>query len=223
MMREEKPKSPSPINSKRFKKKNWFWPVVYSGIAIVFVGMIWGYSAFLSGDTLGVKESASKGEPSGSELVVETNAKQETLKYPFTEARFDDVVIVQEYYDPEASEEMRENALLVFNQTYVTNSGLSISIENEPFEVLASMSGIVEEVVTDVFRGDEIVLSHANGMKTIYSSVTGILVKQGDEVAQGEPLATASSNEWNPTAGVHLHFEVLEDGESVNPRSSLAF
>ena len=89
----------------------------------------------------------------------------------------------------EADEAMRENAYLVFNQSYVTNSGVSISIDGKPFEVLAAMSGVVEEVVTDVFSGDEVVLKHADGMKTIYSSLTGILVKQGDEVAQGEPLA----------------------------------
>ena len=61
-------------------------------------------------------------------------------------------------------EAMRENALLVFNQSYVTNSGVSISIEGKPFEVVAAMSGVVEEVITDAFKGDEIVLKHADGM-----------------------------------------------------------
>ena len=49
-MREEKPKAPSQKN-KSAKTKSWFWPVVYSGIAIVFVGMIWGYNAFMKEDS----------------------------------------------------------------------------------------------------------------------------------------------------------------------------
>jgi len=221
-MREEKPKFPSQMK-KSVKKKNWFWPVVYSGIAIVFVGMIWGYSAFLSSDNPGIEDTASNSEGQGNEVIVETNAQKETLKYPFAEASLDDVAILQEYYDMEADEGMREKGLLVFNQKYVTSTGLSISIGDKPFEVIAAMSGVVEDVITDVFQGDEIILKHADGMQTVYSSVTGILVKKGDEVEQGDPLATASSNEWNPTAGTHLHFEVLEDGEPVNPRTSLAF
>ena len=85
------------------------------------------------------------------------------------------------------------------------------------------MSGTVEDVVLDLFKGDEIILSHADGMKTIYRSVTGILVKEGDEVDQGQPLATATENEWNPTAGIHLHFEVQQDGVAVNPALILHF
>ena len=123
----------------------------------------------------------------------------------------------------EADESMREKALLVFNQTYVTNTGVSISIDGKPFEVIASMSGTVEEVITDAFQGNEVILTHADGMQTVYSSVTEVLVKPGDEVVQGQALATTTENEWNPTAGIHLHFEVLIDGETVNPRSHLGF
>ena len=220
-MREEKPKSTSQ-KKKSTQRKSWFWPVVYSGIAIVFVGMIWGYNAFINQDTLGVTDSA-KGKPGTDGLVVETAAQKEALKYPFVETLLDDVVIVQEYYDPEASEEMREKALLVFNQSYVTLSGVSISIDGKPFEVLAAMSGTVEDVIVDAFTGSEILVTHADGLQTVYSSVAEVLVKPGDLIIQGQALGTATENEWNPTAGIHLHFEVLQDGETVNPRLLLAF
>ena len=118
---------------------------------------------------------------------------------------------------------MREKALLVFNQSYETNTGISISIEGKPFEVVASMSGTVKEVINDPFKGSEVTLTHADGMQTVYSSLTEVLVKPGDEVVQGQALATATENEWNPTVGIHLHFEVLKDGETVSPRSLLGF
>ncbi|MBO0589552.1 M23 family metallopeptidase [Sporosarcina sp. E16_8] len=219
-MREEKPKAPSQKN-KSAKTKSWFWPVVYSGIAIVFVGMIWGYNAFMKDDAPGLADVAGKDPKDG--LTVETNAAKEMVKYPFPEALIDDVTIVQDYYDVDGEEAMRENAMLVFNQQYVTNTGVTISVQGKTFEVVASLSGTVEDVVLDPFKGDEIILSHADGLKTIYRSVSGILVKKGEEVEQGQALGAATENEWNSVAGIHLNFEVQKDGVAVNPRSYLAF
>ncbi|MFJ7934322.1 peptidoglycan DD-metalloendopeptidase family protein [Sporosarcina sp. NPDC096371] len=219
-MREEKPKAPSQKN-KSAKTKSWFWPVVYSGIAIVFVGMIWGYNAFMTEDSPGL---AGVGEKDGQETpIVVTNAANETLKYPFAEAVLDDVVIVQDYYDTKADQASRESALLVFNQQYVTNKGVSISVQGEPFEVVAALSGKVESVVLDPFMGDQITLTHADGLTTVYRSVTDVLVKEGDEVSQGESLATSTANDWNATAGIHLLFEIKQDGVAINPRSKLGF
>lgn len=221
-MREEKPNTTSQ-NNKQAEKKKWLLPAMYSGIAIVFVGMIWGYSAFIKDDSSGLTDGAIGSKPSEDTPIVETNASNEVLKYPFSEELFEDMAILQHYYDTETDESVREQALLVFNQSYTTNTGVSISIEGEPFEVLAAKSGVVEEVITDEFQGDEVVIAHPDGMTTVYSSVTEVLVKKGEDVTQGQPLATTTANDWNPTAGVHLHFEVREDGETVNPATYLGF
>lgn len=220
-MREDKTKSTSQ-NNNQTQKKSWLWPALYSGIAIVFVGMIWGYSALVKNDSTATDGAiGSKGKD--GELIVETNASNEVLKYPFSEELLDKVAILQNYYDLEADESVRENALLVFNQTYETSTGISVSIDDEPFEVMAARTGVVEEVITDEFQGDEVVISHADGMKTVYSSLSGVLVQKGEEVTQGDPLGNATANEWNPNAGVHLHFQVLIEDEPVNPASYLGF
>ena len=112
-MREEKPKSPSQKN-KSPQKNRWFWPAIYAGIAIVFVGMIWGYNAFIK--TIQAKQPTQQIQ---MRVIVETNASNEVLKFPFKEDQLDSVAIIQEYYDAEADEATRENALLVFNQTYL--------------------------------------------------------------------------------------------------------
>ena len=156
-------------------------------------------------------------------MTVEANAPSEVLKYPFDETLLDDIAILQNFYDVEADDSMRENALLVFNQTYETSTGVSISIEDKPFDVVAARSGIIEDVVQDAFQGDEVVISHADGMKTVYSSLSGVRVQVGDEVEQGDYLGDATSNEWNPAAGTHLHFKVLVDDQAVNPESYLGF
>lgn len=219
-MREEKPKFPSQKNKSQ-KKNRWFWPAIYSSLAIVFVGMIWGFNAVVKKDS--AVDGVEVTDQPNNELVVETNAPKEVLKYPFDEEEHDKMAILQEYYDAEADEEMREKALLVFNQTYLTNKGVSISMEDQPFEVVAAMSGTVKEVIIDEFSGSEITIAHADGLSTIYGSLTGILVKEGDQILQGQALGNATSNEWNAKAGTHLHFEVHKDDIPVNPRLYLAF
>lgn len=220
-MREEQ-KNNTSQKKNNTPKKPWFWPLIYAGFSVAFVGMIWGYNVYVSDDSATDSEwtDASKDPDS---VTIETNAKAESLKYPFKEALLDNVEIVQHYYDMEADESIREKSILVFDHSYVMNTGVSLSMNSEPFEVVAALSGKVEEVNVDPFAGDEIVLSHANGMVTKYRSVTGILVKEGDVVEQGDSLATTTENEWNPSAGNHLQFEVLQDGVLVNPETKLAF
>lgn len=100
---------------------------------------------------------------------------------------------------------------------------ITLSKNNEPFEVRAAMSGTVTNIIEDEFMGDAVVLSHENGMETYYRFVTEIKVAIGDEVAQGDVMATLSTNHWNTTAGNHLLFEVKENGQYINPAKYIAF
>jgi len=220
-MREEKSNNPS--LPKEFKKKQtWLWPTIYVGFALLFVGMIWGYNALIGPDTENAETALTEGD-SKDVAQVPVTAQNEKMKFPFDEAMLDQMLVVQDFYDVEATEESQENSLLVFNQTYETNDGVTLSIDGEPFEVKAAMSGTVKEVNADPFLGDEIVLEHENGLLTRYRSVVEIQVKAGDIVTQGQALATASENDYNTTAGVHLQFEVYENGTAVNPHDYLAF
>ena len=217
-MREEKQLKPSP--KKNWQKKPWFWPAVYAGIALAIIALIFSYNAIVTKEE---EQVANQPVVKPTEPIVETNAQQETMKYPFSEQQLGNVTILQDFYDVTADAKTRENSLLVFNQTFETSSGVSIAINSEPFEVLAALSGEVTKVKMDTFTGNSITIKHANGLETRYSSVVDIVVKEGDQVLQGQPIATTTENEWNPSAGVHLHFEVLENGEAINPRKKLGF
>ncbi|HWL25404.1 MAG TPA: M23 family metallopeptidase [Ureibacillus sp.] len=224
MREDNKSNIPSPINKKDgLPNKPWFWPTVYAAIAVVLIGLIFSYNALIGGSNEEEQNVALNTSTNNEETVIETNAQVETMKYPFDETQKDQVAILQDFYDVNADEATREKALLVFNQTFSTSSGVSISMNSEPFEVKAAMSGEVTKVKLDAFTGNQIIITHPNGMETRYSSVTDILVKEGDKVVQGQSLATTMENSWNPNAGVHLFFEVLQDGEHVNPRNFLAF
>ena len=201
------------------EKKRWLWPAFYAACSLLFVGMILTYNM------LSKEENAPQTELVQEQTgpVIETNTRPESMKYPFKEANLDNIQVLQEFYEVKADEKTRENALLVFNQTFSTSSGISLSNNGEPFEVIAAMSGEVAEVKLDPFTGNSILINHSNGMQTRYSSISDITVKKGDVVEQGQPLGKASQNDWNPTAGIHLHFEVLENGVPTNPRKLLSF
>ena len=209
---------------KNLVDKPWFWPVIYTVIALIMVAFILLYNSLVNTNDEAdndVLEPVTYDE--GGKEKGDVAGADETIKYPFDEAQIDSAQILQDFYDVKASAEQQQNALLVFNQTYSTSTGISIGINSEPFQVLAAMSGEVKDIKVDAFTGNTVEIEHVNGMVTRYSSVADFVVEKGDFVEQGDPLGTTIANEWNPEAGVHLYFEVLKDGEPVNPRSLLAF
>lgn len=87
-------------------------------------------------------------------------------------------------------------------------------------EVVASEDGTIESIYKDdLLLGTEIVIDHGDGLKTVYRFVTEADgLKVGAKVSKGEVIATvaeANGNEYKE--GAHLHFEVLKNGESVDP------
>lgn len=87
-------------------------------------------------------------------------------------------------------------------------------------QVFAVDDGVVESIYKDdLLLGTEITVDHGEGVKSVYRFVTevdGLTV--GAKVNRGEVIATvaeATGNEYKD--GAHLHFEILENGKSVDP------
>jgi len=106
--------------------------------------------------------------------------------------------------------------------SYRTNLGIDIQAKiGEP--VVAVMDGIVKEVGTDVVgqNGNMVVIDHQNGFVTKYTSLDEkILVKKGDKVTKKQQIGTVgntSLNSYNEVYGSHLHFEVLQNNNNIDP------
>ena len=209
-------------SNKKIREQAWFWPTVYGSIAILMIAAIFIISG-LGGDDKGTNPDGVANNDNPDNSFIPVSRDNETMKYPIKEEKLPNAQIMQKFYDLNATPEQQQNALLVFNQTFKTSDGISISVNSEPFEVVAAMSGEVKEVKEDPFTGNLITIEHGNGFETIYSSVNDILVKAGDNVAQGEQIATSMENESNPNAGIHLYFKVKKDGVLINPESLLLF
>jgi murein DD-endopeptidase MepM/ murein hydrolase activator NlpD len=82
--------------------------------------------------------------------------------------------------------------------------------------VLAAGSGrVVEAGWSPYGGGNRIVVDHGNGLKTTYNHLASIGVALGQAVAQGQQIAGVGST--GASTGCHLHFEVLLEGQTVNP------
>lgn len=63
--------------------------------------------------------------------------------------------------------------------------------------------------------GNYVMVSHGNGLVTLYGHCTDIYVKVGDTVSRGQTIATVGCTGYS--TGNHLHFSVLLNGTYVDP------
>lgn len=82
-------------------------------------------------------------------------------------------------------------------------------------EVVAVADGVVEHSGWREGYGRTIEIRHAGGYVTRYAHNRELLVEEGALVRQGQGIATIGSS--GRTTGVHLHFEVLRNGQQVDP------
>lgn len=83
-------------------------------------------------------------------------------------------------------------------------------------EVVAADGGVVIYVGQNGGYGNSVGIKHDNGMVTYYNHLSAWNVKEGDTVAQGQPIANVGST--GISTGPHLDFKVLDaSGEPVDP------
>jgi murein DD-endopeptidase MepM/ murein hydrolase activator NlpD len=85
--------------------------------------------------------------------------------------------------------------------------------------VYAAADGVVSTSGTSGAYGSVVIVDHAGGLQTLYAHHQRNLVKAGDPVRRGQPIALVGHS-GNAT-GDHLHFEVRWNGGTVDPRAVL--
>ena len=84
--------------------------------------------------------------------------------------------------------------------------------------IYAFKSGTIEKVqYSNVSYGNMVLIKHADGSKTRYAHMSSINVKRGQKVGCGETIGYMGST--GNSTGVHLHFEIIINGKTVNPYS----
>jgi len=90
-------------------------------------------------------------------------------------------------------------------------------------QVKAAADGIVEKVYKDDALGITIIIDHGNSIKTKYSNLsTADMVKENQEVKKGDIISgVGETAAFEIGEEPHLHFEVLKEGKSVDPKTFL--
>jgi len=65
--------------------------------------------------------------------------------------------------------------------------------------------------------GVYVIISHGNGVETLYAHCKEVYVKAGQQVSQGEVIAAIGMT--GNTTGPHVHFEVRIHGQCQNPQN----
>ena len=63
--------------------------------------------------------------------------------------------------------------------------------------------------------GNHIIISHAGGMESAYAHLSEILVEEGQSVSTGQKIGRVGTT--GLSTGPHLHFEIKQNGSSLNP------
>jgi murein DD-endopeptidase MepM/ murein hydrolase activator NlpD len=85
--------------------------------------------------------------------------------------------------------------------------------------IYAAAAGVVIQAGVQNGYGNAVIISHGNGLSTLYGHQSKIAVSAGQSVARGDLIGYVGST--GNSTGPHLHFEVRENGTAVNPRLHL--
>lgn len=110
---------------------------------------------------------------------------------------------------------------LIYSETldeWTAHKGVDI-MASEGTQVMAALSGTVQEVYEDPLWGIVVILSHGDNLLTKYAGLSedgliaeGVTVNKGDVIGRiGKPAPVEMMMD------AHLHFEIIEDGISINP------
>ena len=113
------------------------------------------------------------------------------------------------------------NDSLVYSNTlqeWITHPGIDIKAEKTTV-VKSAADGMVKSIKNDPRYGITVIVEHVNGFESIYSNLlTAEFVKEGESIKQGQTIGTVGNTATFEIADeTHLHFEILKDGEYIDP------
>ena len=94
------------------------------------------------------------------------------------------------------------------------HSGLDIATRKGAL-IVTPADGVVTRVASEYDFGKFVVIDHGYGVSTRYGHNSRILVRPGQRVRRGEPIARVGNT--GRSTGPHLHYEVRQNGVPVNP------
>ena len=151
------------------------------------------------------------------------NVKENTLNENVTNVEQVEKTKDPTFVNPVDGEKIKDYSSdnLVYSVTldeWTTHLGIDYKSEKTDI-VKASADGKIKSIKNDPRYGLTVVIEHTNGFESVYSNLlTAEFITVGEEVKQGQTIATVGNTARFEIADeTHLHFEIKQNGESVDP------
>jgi stage II sporulation protein Q len=133
-------------------------------------------------------------------------------------------VITREYFDLTTDIAVIANAIMVNGNDYLESTGVSYAKkDNSVFDVYSVFPGTVKEVNGDptALEGMSVTIEHEDGVLSVYSSLSNVLVEVNDKVEISEKIGVSGTAVRDTDAGIHVHLELIVDGNYIDPKTAV--
>lgn len=197
----------------RLKLKRWATATIYlSLILIVFVSMVFISNKLDNyyGDSLNLSYILKDFIDNDTPVA---NIKNESITKPFDKENITKDI---DFYDKDADEESQQKSLILYENTYMPNTGILYTSE-EQFDVLSTLDGKITKISKDELLGNVVEITHSNTLITTYYSIDNVKVKENQTIKQGEVIGTSGKNNISSTSDNMMLFEVSLNGNNIDP------
>jgi len=211
-----------PSGWKRLLSKRWVFPAAYMAAAAIIVTVLWLNAGGQGKDA----EQAIPGQASAVETP-DTDAASSPEAAPAAAAgdsfqwpvdKLDAYKTTLSYYDASAPEEERQAAMVEYDNTFYPHTAIDLARKDgKDFNVKAALGGKVTVAEQTPTNGYVVEIQHTGGYVTVYQSLKDLKVQVGQEVEQGDVIGAAGQSQLESDEGVHVHFEIRSNDQSVNP------
>ena len=171
----------------------------------------------LNGDTK-EKTNSSNENASSNEKKEKSNTKRDDEK----NKSLDDNAT--QFVKPASGETTNEYSMdsLIYSNTleeWVTHRGVDIKGEQES-DIVSIAEGTITSIKNDPRYGLSVTIEHNDGFKSIYSCLlaTEDGIEEGMKISQGQVIGKmGNSGVFESGEGAHLHFELMQNGDYINP------
>lgn len=145
---------------------------------------------------------------------------EETFIRPYTV----NATIERYFYDMADPVDIRNKSVVLVpgkTSTYMKSIGVDYVYPSQ-YDVIASFTGKVEDKLNDPTYGNMIIITHSDGLKAIYCSLSTMNVNKGETVQQGDVIGKSGECLYTSGLGQSLHFEVVKGTTNLNPEKLYA-
>ena len=134
---------------------------------------------------------------------------------PFLE---DNISVDKYFYDYNSKDSKKqENSLILFENTYIQNSGVNYT-SNEDFDIISILDGEIINIEDNEIYGKVLTIKYNDNLVCKYYNVGDILSNVGYKVSQGEIIGRSLPSKFDNTKYL-LHFEVYFKNKAIDPET----